>query len=293
MGYYTRNGGLIGTGTNSQLTGVSDIVAAQLSQNKISDLREFMDDVGTAIQNGRTGYLLSTNNYSYRFDAGDARYINDGGGDIYDRGNYTSPVSSSTRSTSSPSTGNQTTNHPDAIFYNQTSSLTHPNKSNYTYVAGGWTYNNYAGNDGPLIVATTTGNSGYQWCGWMVGGNSGADGQGSRATIDLYSGSTVNGFTVYSSYMSTTGAGNDPSSNDLYILLGHPKWGSVFGTVNKYSLTSTSYTNSAMWSDGTSQNNILAIKLFIARSSAVAPVQTEMQGIVDDIIGDIKTQFGY
>ena len=122
MGYYTRNGGLIGTGTNSQLTGVSDIVAAQLSQNKISDLREFMDDVGTAIQNGRTGYLLSTNNYSYRFDAGDARYINDGGGDIYDRGNYTSPVSSSTRSTSSPSTGNQTTNHPDAIFYNQTSS---------------------------------------------------------------------------------------------------------------------------------------------------------------------------
>ena len=292
MGYYTRNGGLIGTGTNSQLTGVSDIIAAQLSANGLSDLREFMDDVGTAIQNGRTGYLLSTNNYSYRFDAGDARYINDGGGDIYDRGNFTSPVSSSTRSTSSPSTGNQTTNHPDAIYYNQTSSLTHPNESNYTYVAGGWTYNNYAGNDGPLIVATTTGNSGYQWCGWMVGGNSGADGQGSRATIDLYSGSTVNGFTVYSSYMSTTGA-VDPSSNDLYILLGHPKWGSVFGTVNKYNLTNTGYTNSAMWSDGTSQNNILAIKLFIARSSAVAPVQTEMQGIVDDIIGDIKTQFGY
>ena len=81
MGYYTRNGGLIGTGTNSQLTGVSDIIAAQLSANGLSDLREFMDDVGTAIQNGRTGYLLSTNNYSYRFDAGDARYINDGGGE--------------------------------------------------------------------------------------------------------------------------------------------------------------------------------------------------------------------
>ena len=126
----------------------------------------------------------------------------------------------------------------------------------------------------------------------MTGGNSGADGSGSRATIDLYSGSTVNGFTVYSSYMSTTGA-VDPSSNDLYILLGHPKWGSLFGTVNKYNNTDTAFTNSAMWSDGTSQNNILAIKLFIARSSAQAPVQSEMQGIVDDIIGDIKTQFGY
>ena len=61
---------------------------------------------------------------------------------------------SSTRSTSSPSTGNQTANHPMQYFTIKLS-LTHPNKSNYTYVAGGWTYNNYA-NDGALIVATTT-----------------------------------------------------------------------------------------------------------------------------------------
>lgn len=292
MGYYTGNSGLIGSGTVSPPAGVHDIISSQLNSEFISDLRDYMSDVGTAIRNGRTGYLLTTNNYSYRFDINDARYVSDGGGDIYDSGNFTSPISSSTRSTSSPSITGSPSSHPDSIYYSQTTPLVHPNLSNYTYVAGGWTYLNYAGNDGPLIVATTTGNSGYQWCGWMVGGNSGADGSGSRSQTDIYNGSVVNGFTVYSSYMSTTGAG-DPSSNDLYILLGHPKWKSTFGTINKYNNTSTQYTNSAMWSESTSQNNILAIKLFIARSSGVAPVFSEMQGIVDDIIGDIRTQFGY
>lgn len=292
MGYYTRNSGLIGPGIIDRPTGVHDIIVSQLNSGPINDLRDYMSDIGTAIQNGRTGYLLTTSNYSYRFDDTDARRINDGGGDIYDGGNMTSPISSSTRSTSSPSTGSSTGSHPDSIYYSQTTPLVHPNLSNYTYVAGGWTYLNYAGNDGPLIVAATTGNSGYQWCGWMTGGNSGADGSGSRSQTDVYNGSVVNGFTVYSSYMSTTGA-TDPSSNDLYILLGHSRWESTFGTINKYNNTSTNYTNSAMWSESTSQNNILAIKLFIARSSGVAPVQSEMQGIVDDIIGDIKTQFGY
>ena len=291
MGYYTENSGLIGSGTVNP-TGVHSIISSQLSAGALADLRSIMSDIGTAIQNGRTGYLLTTNNYGYRFDDSDARRINDGGGDIYDGGNFTSPISSSTRSTSSPSNGNSTTSHPDSIYYSQITPLVHPNLSNYTYIAGGWTYNNYASNDGPLIVATTTGNSGYQWCGWMVGGDSGADGSGTRTTVDLYNGAGVNGFTVYSSYMSTTGA-SDPSSNDLYILLGHPNWGSVFGAINKYNNTSTSSTNSAMWSESTNQNNILAIKLFIARSSSVAPVQSEMQGIVDDIIGDIKTQLGY
>ena len=126
----------------------------------------------------------------------------------------------------------------------------------------------------------------------MTGGDSGADGGGSRSQTDIYNGSIVNGFKVYSSYMSTTGT-TDPSHNDLHILLGHPKWGSVFGTINKYNNISTGSVNSAMWSESTSQNNILAIKLLIARSSGGVPVQSEMQGIVDDIIGDIKTEFGY
>lgn len=292
MGYYTGNSGLIGSGTVSPQTGVHDIIVSQLNSGSISDLRDYMSAVGSAIQTGRTGYLLTTNNYSYRFDDQDARRINDGGSDIYDGGNLTSPISSSTRSTSSPSTGNTVSSHPDSIYYSQTTPLTHPTRSSYTYVAGGWTYNNYAGNDGPLIVAATTGNSGYQWCGWMTGGNSGADGSGSKSQTDVYNGSLVDGFTVYSTYMSITGA-SDPSSNDLYILLGHPRWASTFGTINKYNNTSTGSTNSAMWSESTSQNNILAIKLFIARSSGVAPVFSEMQGIVDDIIGDIRTEFGY
>jgi|TARA_R100000030_G_scaffold57796_2_gene43510 hypothetical protein len=291
MGYYTENSGLIGSGTVNP-TGVHSIISSHLSAGALPDLRTIMSDIGTAIQNGRTGYILTTNNYSYRFDGGDARKINDGTGDIFDNGNWTTPISSSTRSNSSPSNGSTATSHPDSIYYSQTTPLVHPTFSNYTYVAGGWTNNNYSVNDGPLIVATTTGNSGYQWCGWMVGGDSGADGSGTRTTVDLYNGVDVNGFTVYSSYMSTYNGG-DPSSNDLYILLGHPNWGSVFGAINKYNNTSSQSTNSAMWSESTSQNNILAIKLFLSRQSATLPVQGEMQGIVNDIISDIKTQLGY
>ena len=96
----------------------------------------------------------------------------------------------------------------------------------------------------------------------MVGGDSGADGSGTRTTVDLYNGVDVNGFTVYSSYMSTYNGG-DPSSNDLYILLGHPNWGSVFGAINKYNNTNTTSTNSAMWSESTISRLRTSVIVFI------------------------------
>ena len=92
--------------------------------------------------------------------------------------------------------------------------------------------------------------------------------------------------------MMITGA-SDPSTCDLYILLGHEKWGTTFGTITKYNNTSTGDQNDAMWSDSTSQNNVLAIATLAARTSGTAPVQSEMQGIVDEIIADIKSEFGY
>jgi hypothetical protein len=65
--------------------------------------------------------------------------------------------------------------------------------------------------------------------GFQTGGNSGADGGGALSSGYIYSGAVVSGFTVYSFYRETYNAG-DPSHCDLYILLGHPNWGSVFGT---------------------------------------------------------------
>ena len=234
---------------------------------EVADLRDETQKIGDAIRGGRADYKLTTNQHNIYFGS-QAQYVADGGNDMFDNANFTQPVTSSTRSN-------------------------HPNVSDFSYVAGGWTVNgSQNANGGALIVAGTTGNTGNQWCGWMVGGNSGADGGGSKSQVDIYNGSIVDGFTVYSSYMSTHGA-NDPSCNSLYMLIGHPKWGTSFGTINKYNNTSTQFFNSAMWSESTTQNNVLAVYTLTARTGGNLPVFSEMRDIVDEVIYDLKTEFGY
>lgn len=266
---------------------------------EVADLRDETQKIGDAIRGGRADYKLTTNQHNIYFGS-QAQYVADGGNDMFDNANFTQPVTSSTRSNQSPSTVASVSGHPDSIYYNNTSSggisaktYVHPNVSDFSYVAGGWTSNgSQNANGGALIVAGTTGNTGNQWCGWMVGGNSGADGGGSKSQVDIYNGSIVDGFTVYSSYMSTHGA-NDPSCNSLYMLIGHPKWGTSFGTINKYNNTSTQFFNSAMWSESTTQNNVLAVYTLTARTGGNLPVFSEMRDIVDEVIYDLKTEFGY
>lgn len=266
---------------------------------EVDDLRDETQKIGDAIRGGRSNYVLSTGKHNIYFGSS-AQYVADGGNDMFDNANFTQPVTSSTRSTTSPSTGASASDHPNSIYYSNTSAggisagtYVHPNVSDFSYVAGGWTSNgNENANGGALVVAGTTGNTGNQWCGWMVGGNSGADGTGSKSQVDIYNGATVDGFTVYSSYMSTHGS-TDPSCNSLYMLIGHPKWGTAFGTINKYNNTSTQFFNSAMWSESTTQNNVLAVYLLTARTGGNLPVQSEMQDIVDEVISDLKAEFGY
>jgi hypothetical protein len=289
MGYYTYNCGLIGTGKVIE-RGVHNLESSQNNAGAIPDLRTELSKVGTAIQGGRTGYKLTTDRHNITY-TGDEKYISDGGGDMYDNGNYTICMNESSPSFSDFSSSGRS--NSEAISYDDTS-VTTPNGSgvsDYRYIAGGRSGNNLD-SEGALIVAATTGNSGHTYCGFAKGGDSGADGGGTKSQVDLYNGDTVDGFTVYSSYMMTHGA-NDPSTCNLYILLGHSKWGTVFGTINKYNYTSTYKVSDAMWSESSSQNNVLAIATLAARTSGNTPVQSEMEGIVDDIISDIKTQFGY
>ena len=278
-------------GTSATVT-LNDTSTGSDEPDTIEDLRleEYMIKISQAIYDGRTDYKLTTNPHNITYD-GDEKYIGDGGGDMYDSGNYTICVASNVNSNfSSSGTGNS-----EPVSYANTS-FTTPSGSaatNYKYVAGGFPSSNKNLNShGALIVAATTGNSGDQYCGLARGGNSGADGSGSKSTVDLYTNSSVDGFTVYASYMMISGAG-DPSTCDLYILLGHDKWATTFGTITKYSQSGTGNMNDGMWSDSTDQNNVLAIATLAARTSGVAPVQSEMQDIVDEIIADIKAQFGY
>lgn len=289
MGYYTYNCGLIGTGRKKE-EGVHNYETASHAVGGLEDLRTELSKVGTAIQGGKTGYKLTTNPHNIQY-GGTNQYISDGGGDMYDSGNYTICMNESNPSYSDFSASGRS--NSESISYANTT-VTTPSGSGvteYRYIAGGWASTNL-NSHGALIVAATTGNSGHTYCGFARGGNSGADGGGSKSQVDLYNGTTVQGFTVYSSYMATIGA-SDPSVCDLYILLGHTLWGTVFGTINKYNQTNTGYNSDAMWSESASQKNVLAIATLAARTSGNVPVESEMQGIVTDIIGDIKTEFGY
>ena len=290
MGYYSYNCGFIGAAKQNSLVGVYDLQKSRSDAGALGDLRTVLGTVGTAIQNNRTDYKVTTDAHNITY-GGSEKYISDGGGDMYDSGNYTICMNESSPSYSDFTAGGRS--NSEAISYDD-ETVTTPSGSGvteYRYIAGGHATSNLTSH-GALIVAATTGNSGHTYCGWARGGNSGADGSGSKSTVDLYTNSTVNGFTVYASYMATHGTG-DPSVCDLYILLGHTKWGTVFGTINKYSNTNTGYNSDAMWSEGASQNNVLAIATLAARTSGNLPVQSEMTAIVDDIIGDIKTEFGY
>jgi len=290
MGYYSYNCGLIGTAKQNSLVGVYDLQKSHNDAGALADLRTELGTIGTAIQNNRTDYKLTTNRHNISY-GGSEKYISDGSGDMYDSGNYTICMNESSPSFSQFNASGRS--NSEAISYDDETVTTPPGTgvTEYRYIAGGHATTNLDSH-GALIVAATTGNSGNTYCGWAKGGDSGADGSGSKSQVDLYDGATVDGFTVYSSYMMTHGAG-DPSTCNLYILLGHVKWGTVFGTVNKYNYTNTGKITDAMWSEGASQNNVLAIATLAARTSGNTPVQSEMQGIVDDIIGDIKSEFGY
>ena len=226
MGYYNFNCGLIGTGKQS-VTAVHNLQKSHVHAGALGDLRTELGTVGTAIQNNRTDYKLTTRRHNITY-GGSEKYISDGGGDMYDSGNYTICMNESSPSYTDFTAGGRS--NSEAISYDD-ETVTTPSGSGvteYRYIAGGHATTNLD-THGALIVAATTGNSGHTYCGWAKGGNSGADGSGSKSTVDLYDNATVDGFTVYSSYMMTHGSG-DPSVCDLYILLGHTKWGTTFGS---------------------------------------------------------------
>ncbi len=182
------------------------------------------------IANYLRGYMSDFRNpsfYAYRLD-GNGFNITDGGFDMYDSGNVTSPWIRSNANYAS-NTAYSLAAYPSASNYTVTSSAVLD--QDFYYVSLG--YQQYAVTQSltflPLTVLGTRSTPGIS-TGWQSGGNSGADGSGTLAAGYIYSGSTVNSFTTYAYYRQTYAAG-DPSHTDLFILLGHPNWGSTFGPV--------------------------------------------------------------
>ena len=149
-------------------------------------------------------------------------------------------------------------------------------------------------------MAATAGNynsSSNMRIGFGHKGNLGADNSGTTTIRQLYSNDTIDGFTVYAWDVSTYNAG-DPTVCNLYLFLGHEKWGTTFGTPVTYAESSTDKGNRGVWMNGT-QNNVLVItallpgNLSVNSSGADQRSVAEMNHSIATIIGDIKTQFGY
>lgn len=245
-----ENGVTIGSGI--VITGQGDV---PLDLDAIATyLRDYQNVESTS------GGLMNPDFYSYLLD-GDAYYINDGGGDMFDGGNYTAPalLSGTTYLTDSSMAT------PPALAYNVTTTGT--SDSNFNYVSLGY---GTSPDRRPLTMLGTRIGTGDP-IGFQKAGGIGADGGGSISNGNLYTGQTFNGFTTYAYYRQTYGAG-DPTICDLYLLLGHGAWGSQFGTVQSSVTVDKNYQGAQFRVSGPTTHNVLAIAtlLSVDNNSAIS-----------------------
>jgi hypothetical protein len=226
--------------------------------------------------------------YGYRLD-GNSYNILDGLGDMYDTGNWTYPwLISGTQYTSA--TGNS--QQAFSINYASTSATTVD--TDFVYASIGYTQTSEAITTSihPLTVLgfrTTTGNP----VGFQLGGNSGADGGGTLSSSILYAGDIIQGFTVHAFYRETFGTG-DPSHCNLFILLGHPSWGSVFGTINSFADPVANGGNGCFfYTSGAGVANILAIQTLLSKSGGILVTAAECQTVVQAFVNRVKLAVGF
>tara|TARA_B100000212_G_C27276230_1_gene491076 strand:- start:52 stop:948 length:897 start_codon:yes stop_codon:yes gene_type:complete len=285
------------------------------SSIEVEDLRTELQKVGDAIKNGRQAYSGNISNpYNIVYD-GDARYISDGSGDMYDSGNATYIVTENSPTSWSGENVNDHLENCAPLQYTRTTVTDASINSttsgsfalqNYKFVTGGYgttanpTGNSNSNTAGYLVMAATAGNynsSSNMRIGFGHRGNLGADGSGTTTIRQLYSNDTIDGFTVYAWDVSTYNA-SDPTVCNLYLFLGHEKWGTIFGTPVTYAETYTDKGNRGVWMNGT-QNNVLVItallpgNLSVDSAGAAQRSVTEMNHSIATIIGHIKSEFGY
>ena len=266
-----------------------------------TDIRTEIANIASVLATNRATYTgRIANVFYYRQDGPfPYKFISDGWTDMFDNANFTSPWVGS-----NPSNGNSSSHHPNAIVYSTTSATT---AGNTTWAATGYYYRSSGSGTSadvgmPNTVVGSTGNSGATYSGWMKGGNSGADGSGTRTFRTLYSGATINGFTVYAGDATTYGT-NDAGHCDLYIALGHTNWNSSFGgtspTISDGNQASTHFVNSVFGVNSSTQNNIVHITMLLAKRDGNTapygkqPTSTELQNIISDVTSHLKTHFGY
>ena len=233
--------------------------------------------------------------YNYQLD-GDGYFISDGGGDMYDDGNISSPwVIANTEYISNGEYDSG--EYPYAVDYTNSATTTNIDTS-FGYISLG--YQQFTGVQSPTYLPLTVLGARDNITfgpslpiGFQTGGNSGADGGGTLASGLIYSGSVVSGFTVYAFFRETYNAG-DPSHCDLYILLGHPNWDSVFGTVNSFAQpTNVGGCGGYLYTTGAGTQNVLAIKTLLSKNGGVLVTSAECQTVVNNFVLRIKESLNF
>ena len=167
--------------------------------------------------------LKNTNFYEYILD-GNEYHISDGGGDMYDGGNYTRLRVD----------GNASSN----LSYAQTSPLNVPvNGKNVQVISLGYKR--------PLVMLAHC--SQRADIGMHKTGNIGADDQGALSSYVVYNGASMNGYTVYAWVRVIYNAG-DPSIGDLFFAIGDNST-TFFGNMNTYSAPNTNNGDAYMTMD--------------------------------------------
>ena len=257
--------------------------------------------------------------YFYRLDTGGEpaasgasdSYIADGGNDMFDIGNYTLPQGPFSFNSRYIAANNIRAQAGDIEIGYETARTTQVYDGNFYYktfgygggtdtTTGAWTFpqsqltNFVAAANRPESRPLTafgyrTGSN--QTIGWGKCGNLGADGGGSLSYDLVYSNQTVNTFQVWA-FRRCVFNTSDPSVCDLYMLIGHPRWNSVYGAgVDAGSNPSTDLHNSYLKMDGTT--NVIAVTMLLSKSGVPSAEVTaaECQTIVQNLTNRMKLFF--
>ena len=226
--------------------------------------------------------------FGYKLD-GNSYFITDGGNDMYDGGNYTYPwLIAGTQFTGASGATQQ------AFSINYASTTATTVDTNFVYVSLGYTQSSVIEilSVHPLTVLgfrTSTGTP----VGFQLAGDSGADGGGTLASGILYAGDIIQGFTVHAFYRETYAA-TDPSHCNLFILLGHSRWGSVFGTISSFADPVANGGNGCyFFTSGAGVSNILAIQTLLSKASGVLVTAAECQTVVQAFVNRVKLAVGF
>lgn len=199
-------------------------------------------------------------------------FILDGGGDMFDGGNYTAPwLYANTDYTTGFTIPTNL-----CINYNDTTTSANVLDTNFYYASLGYSANT---NAIPLTVLGARSNTGSP-VGFQKAGNSGADGGGLRANGAIYTGNTVNGFTVYATYTQSYNT-SDPIVCDVFILLGHSNWNSTFDKIRRIEVAGTTGQGGALVAFGPNTANVMAITTLISKPATTQIPVGDIQNLVN------------